>query len=102
MEVKVVSRSRSSPVRVKLSPAVRLVSSEMSSPDTSAVPTVAQVPPDEVKALRNWLVQVVPAIAETRPLVEITSPEPDERYRLVVEAVVAKRLVVVAEVEVEF
>ena len=79
MDVRVVSRSRSSPVKVRLSPAVKLVSSEISRPATSAEPTVAQVPPDEVKALRNWLVQVVPAIAETRPLVEMMRPLPDER-----------------------
>ena len=70
--VSVVSRSRSSSVKVKLSPAVRLVSAEMSRPETSAVPTVAQVAAPNASSERtNWLVQEVPAYSAKTPSVPV-------------------------------
>lgn len=40
----------------------------------SVFATVAHVPPETVKALRNWLVQVVPAMVENTPEVVIARP----------------------------
>lgn len=61
--------------------------------DTSAAATVAHVPPETVKARRNWLVQVVPAMVLTTPEVVITRPVPTPKVALVAYSVVAVRAV---------
>lgn len=53
-------------------------------PVTSAVSdTVAHVPPLTVNALRNWLVQVVPAMVEKIPEVVIARPVAEPKVALV-------------------
>ena len=64
-------KERVSPVRMTGQVAERLVSSEMSRPATSAVPTVAQVAaPSASKERINWLVQEAPVYSAVNP------PEP--------------------------
>lgn len=52
------------------------------------------MPPEEVKARKNWFVQVVPAIVDTTPDVVMTRPEADP----IVALVVLKSVVVAAVV----
>src|SRR3990167_461782 len=61
-------KERVSPVKTTGHVAARLVSSEISRPDTSAVPTVAHVPAPRVSSTRkNWFVQVTPVYSAVSP-----------------------------------
>ena len=73
VEVERPPKESVSPVRMTGQVEARFVSSEMSRPDTSAVPTVAQVAaPSASRERTNWLVQEAPVYSAAMPVLPVS------------------------------